>query len=90
MVSSGLIDALHPAVEAAKKSQGLPLSESVEIITEAARMRMEITKELVALTGRAKTYGSGTVGYPDPGSITTYIQIKSMAEYIAHLEASPD
>ena len=77
-----LLDALQPALEAASKMKNRPLQNSMEVVAKAAYQGMENTKQMLAKTGRGKTYGERSLGHPDPGSITTYLIFKFMSEYL--------
>jgi dihydroxyacetone kinase-like protein len=78
-----MIDALEPATLEAKNQESSSLEESLKAVTEEARLGMEKTKEMVAKVGKAKTLGERSRGYPDPGSISTYLILKFMAEYVS-------
>jgi len=77
-----LLDALQPALEAALKMKDCPLQTSMAAIAKAAYQGMETTKQMLAKTGRGKTYGERSLGHPDPGSITTYLIFQFMSEYL--------
>jgi dihydroxyacetone kinase-like protein len=59
-----------------------PLDESLIGVMEAARQGMEKTKGMVATVGKAKALGERSLGYPDPGAISTYLLLKFMTEYV--------
>lgn len=75
-----LVDVLIPAVEKAADMRDYDLDEALQAICRAAFEGMESTKDMVAHFGKAKTLGERAVGYPDPGAISTYLIIKTMAE----------
>ncbi|MFC5051204.1 dihydroxyacetone kinase subunit DhaL [Rubritalea spongiae] len=77
-----MIDALHPAVEAAKANIDKPLSESIKAVAEAAEAGKEASKDMIATMGRAKTLGEKTLGLPDAGAISVTIILQTMADYI--------
>jgi len=81
-----MIDTLQPAVKVAYQMRSFPLQTSLQRVVEAAFHGMESTKLMLAQTGRSKTYGKKTLGHLDPGSITTYLMFKYMAEYVFGLD----
>jgi phosphoenolpyruvate---glycerone phosphotransferase subunit DhaL len=78
-----MIDALDPAVRKAKEMHRESLDQSLPAITEAARLGMEKTREMVAIHGKAKTLGARSVGFPDPGAISLYLILNFMNEFLA-------
>lgn len=77
-----MIDALHPAAEAAKANIDKPLAESIKAVAEAAEAGKEASKAMIATMGRAKTLGEKTIGLPDAGAISVTIILKTMADFI--------
>jgi dihydroxyacetone kinase-like protein len=77
-----MVDALEPAALMSQELAAAPLDESLIGVTEAARQGMEKTKEMVATVGKAKTLGERSLGYPDPGAVSTYLLLKFMMEYV--------
>ena len=82
-----MVDALEPAALAAKELVSLPLDETLEAVTEAARQGVERTKEMTATIGKAKTLGERSLGHADPGAISTYLILKFMFEYVQQSES---
>ncbi len=78
-----MVDSLAPAAMKSKEMVSAPLVEALKVVAEAARQGMEKTKELVAMTGKAKTLGERSLGHPDPGAVSTYLILKFMAEYVS-------
>ena len=81
-----MIDTLQPAVKAAYKSRDFPLQTALQRISESAFIGMESTKLMLSKIGRSKTYGEKTLGHLDPGSITTYLIFKYMADFVFDLD----
>jgi len=79
-----MVDALEPAALRAEELTSAPLDESLMGATEAARQGMEKTKEMVATVGKAKTLGERSLGYPDPGAISTYLMLKFMMVMLSY------
>ncbi|MFT5882889.1 MAG: dihydroxyacetone kinase phosphoprotein-dependent L subunit [Crocinitomicaceae bacterium] len=77
-----MIDALHPAAEAAKANIDRPLAESIKAVAAAAEVGKEASKAMIATMGRAKTLGEKTIGLPDAGAISVTIILNTMADYI--------
>ena len=77
-----MLDALHPAVEAAKNNLPLRFPEFAHTVAQAAQDGLSHTGDLVAATGRAKDFGRSAVGCLDPGSITLYLIISSIDEFV--------
>lgn len=77
-----MIDALHPAAEAAKANIDKPLAESIKAVAAAAEVGKEASKAMIATMGRAKTLGEKTIGLPDAGAISVTIILNTMADYI--------
>jgi len=80
-----MLDALYPAVQAASQASGSDLVQCLDQISMAAQQGMEDTKNLMAVTGRAKKYGEQTIGQPDPGAITTYLIFQGMKIFLQTL-----
>lgn len=78
-----MVDALEPAAMEAQNRVSSPLDEALAAVTEAARLGMEKTKDIVATVGKAKTLGERSLGHPDPGAISIYLIVKFMWEYVS-------
>ena len=81
-----MIDALDPACSIALKNISLPLREVIKLSYEAAKKGSDNTKNMVAKSGRMKSLGERTKGYVDPGSITMYLILYYMYEFIKKIE----
>ena len=68
-------------IESAELDAG-PLDAALMEISEAARQGMEKTKQMVATLGKAKPLGVRSLGHADPGSISTYLILKFMLEFV--------
>jgi dihydroxyacetone kinase-like protein len=75
-----IIDALQPAVEAAKQAAG---EGSVAVVlraaAEAAKEGAESTVPLTARRGRASSLGARAAGHQDPGATSTYLLLDAAA-----------
>jgi len=78
-----MVDALAPAAAAAQTLATVSLNEALPAVAEAARLGMEKTKEMVATIGKAKTLGERSLGFADPGAVSTWLMLKFMAEYVS-------
>jgi dihydroxyacetone kinase-like protein len=80
-----MVDVLAPAVEVAAEMQTADLVESLNAVAAAAYEGMESTKGMVATVGRAKTLGERSLGHPDPGAVSMYLILKSVAEHAGEM-----
>jgi dihydroxyacetone kinase-like protein len=75
-----LVDALEPAVEAAKGAVGEGSVAGVfRAAAEAAREGAEATVPLTARRGRASYLGERAAGHQDPGATSTYLLLEAAA-----------
>jgi len=83
-----MIDALTPAVEAAKAAvaDGAPFDEVLRRSAGAAEEGMKATIPLVARKGRASYLGERSAGHQDPGATSSWLLLKTAAD----TWASPD
>jgi dihydroxyacetone kinase-like protein len=81
-----MVDALEPAAYAATSHGSANLDESLAAVTEAARLGMESTKEMIAQIGKARPLGERSLGHPDPGAISTFLIFRYMHAYVTALE----
>lgn len=81
-----MVDALEPAARESRELTDAPLAEALIAVTEAARLGMEKTKDMVATVGKAKALGDRSLTHPDPGAVSLYLILKFMAEYAAQGE----
>jgi dihydroxyacetone kinase-like protein len=76
-----MVDALEPAALAAEQFASAPLSRALLEAAKAAGAGMARTRDMVASVGKAKTLGERSLGHADPGAITLYLILRSMAEF---------
>ncbi len=75
-----IIDALTPAVEAAKEAAHTgSVAEVIRAAAEAAREGAESTVPLTARKGRASYLGARAEGHQDPGATSTYYLLDAAA-----------
>ncbi len=78
-----LVDALEPAVEAAKEAAGEGSVAGVfRVAAEAAKEGAESTVPLTARRGRASYLGARAVGHQDPGATSTYLLLDAAARVL--------
>jgi len=77
-----LVDALTPALAAAKEAeaQNLGLSELLRRSSSAAEAGMKATIPMLATKGRASYLGERSVGHQDPGATSSWLILKTLSE----------
>jgi phosphoenolpyruvate---glycerone phosphotransferase subunit DhaL len=80
-----MVDALGPAVTAAKRAlaEGLSLTEVTAHASSAAEKGVQATIPLLATKGRASYLGERSVGHQDPGATSSWLIVRSLAEVCA-------
>jgi dihydroxyacetone kinase-like protein len=78
-----IVDALAPAAAVAEKNNHEALEKCLTEVALAADQGMESTKGLIAMLGRAKSLGERSLGYPDPGALSSSIILKNMASFVS-------
>lgn len=77
-----MVDALTPALEAARKAQGE--GASVALVTarasQAAEEGMKATIPMLAIKGRAYYLGERSIGHQDPGATSSWLILRALAE----------
>jgi dihydroxyacetone kinase-like protein len=77
-----MVDALTPALAAAKQAlnEGVPLAELTARTAAAAEEGMKATIPMLATKGRASYLGERSIGHQDPGSTSSWLILRSLAE----------
>ncbi len=77
-----MIDALHGGVESMKQAieSGKNDKEILQALKEGAEKGMEETKSMEAAKGRAYYQANKGVGHLDPGAVTMYYQLATLAD----------
>lgn len=78
-----MVDALAPAAQVSQQYRDADLSEALTAASKAAEDGVEKTKGMIAKVGRAKSLNERSLGYVDPGAISTFLQLNFMAEFVA-------
>jgi dihydroxyacetone kinase-like protein len=78
-----MVDALAAGLGRMKQLMidGAGLREILKQGTDAARQGMKDTIPMLAKKGRASYLGERSIGHQDPGATSSYLLIKTMAEY---------
>jgi dihydroxyacetone kinase-like protein len=77
-----MLDALKPALEAMRGSDGDDVAAALERAAQAAHDGMESTVPMVARKGRASYLGERSAGHQDPGATSSHLLLKSAAEAV--------
>lgn len=80
-----MVDALEPAARESHKYCDTDLLTALAAVSKSAQSGVEQTKEMIARVGRAKSLNERSIGHADPGAISTYLQLRSMAEFVADM-----
>lgn len=77
-----MLDTQIPAFEIFKESinSGKTIKEAFLLASEKAKQGMESTKNIKATKGRASYLGERSIGHIDPGSMSSYIIIKTISD----------
>jgi dihydroxyacetone kinase-like protein len=77
-----MIDTLHTAAHALQDALdgGTGERDSIQRMVQAAQEGMESTRDMEAIRGRAYYQADKGVGHLDPGAVTMYYQLKTLAE----------
>ncbi|GHO77413.1 dihydroxyacetone kinase subunit L [Ktedonobacter sp. SOSP1-85] len=77
-----MLDALLPALEAARKAEGegLEMPQLLQVCSSAAEAGMKSTIPLLATKGRASYLGARSIGHQDPGATSTTLMLQALAE----------
>lgn len=80
-----MVDALTPALEAAKKavSEGALLADVTARASQAAEEGAKATISMLATKGRASYLGERSIGHQDPGATSSWYILRSLAEACA-------
>jgi len=80
-----MVDALTPALAAAKEAQvqGLDISQITRQASNAAEAGMKATIPMLATKGRASYLGERSIGHQDPGATSSWLILKTLADTCA-------
>lgn len=79
-----IIDSLEPAYNSVKRDieDGMDKVVILNNMVKAAENGVAHTKEIIARKGRASYLGDRSIGHVDPGSMSTYLILKTIRDYI--------
>lgn len=77
-----MVDAIEPALEALKKAvaEGASTRDAMDSAVKAAEEGVAYTKTIIAKKGRASYLGERSIGHEDPGAMSSYVILKTIAE----------
>jgi phosphoenolpyruvate---glycerone phosphotransferase subunit DhaL len=80
-----MLDALMPAIDAAKEAlaSGASVADITSRASRAAEEGMKTTIPMLATKGRASYLGERSIGHQDPGSTSSWLILRSLAEVTA-------
>ncbi len=78
-----MLDALTPALAAAKEAETLGLSQMLRRASDAAEAGMKATIPMLATKGRASYLGERSIGHQDPGATSSWLLLKTLADICA-------
>lgn len=79
-----MVDALTPALAAVKEAEAanLGLSKLLRNASDAAEQGMKATIPMLATKGRASYLGERSIGHQDPGSTSSWLILKALADTV--------
>ncbi|WP_333861035.1 dihydroxyacetone kinase subunit DhaL [Clostridium sp.] len=82
-----MIDAIEPAVNALRYSisKGLDSIHSLENVKNAAFIGVKSTESIICKNGKASYLGEKSIGYPDPGAVSSYLMLKAIYKKVKEL-----
>jgi len=80
-----MLDALHPAVTAARAAEGEEMAEILRIAAEAAEAGARATSGMISRLGRSSRLGERTRGHEDAGANSIALILRAMQEAVARL-----
>lgn len=82
-----MIDAIEPAVNSLRYSinKGLNSIQSLENVKNAAFTGVKSTESIICKNGKASYLGEKSIGYPDPGAVSSYLMLKAIYKKVEEL-----
>ncbi len=77
-----MVDAIEPALHALEEAikNGDSTREAMDKAAHAAKEGVEFTKTIIAKKGTASYLGERSIGHEDPGAMSSYMILKTIAE----------
>lgn len=80
-----MLDALHPAVVAARAAEGEDIAEILHRAADAAAAGARATSGMISQIGRSSRLGERTLGHEDAGANSIALILRALAEEVAAL-----
>jgi dihydroxyacetone kinase-like protein len=80
-----MLDALHPAVVAARAAEGEDMVEILRKAADAASAGARATNGMISRLGRSSRLGERTVGHEDAGANSIVLILRGLEEEVAAL-----
>jgi dihydroxyacetone kinase-like protein len=80
-----MLDALHPAVEAARAAEGEEMEEIFRRAADAAAAGAQATSGMISRVGRSSRLGERTLGHEDAGAHSIALILRGLEEEVAAL-----
>ena len=78
-----MLDALHPAVIAAREAEGKDMAEILGRAADAAAIGARSTSGMISRIGRSSRLGERTLGHEDAGANSIALMLRALAEEVA-------
>jgi phosphoenolpyruvate---glycerone phosphotransferase subunit DhaL len=78
-----MLDALHPAVVAARAAEGEDMVEIFRRAADAAFLGAEATSGMISKLGRSSRLGERSLGHVDPGAASMALTLRALEEEVA-------
>lgn len=80
-----MLDALHPAVAAARAAEGKEMVEILQAAADAAAEGARATSGMISQIGRSSRLGERTLGHEDAGAKSIALMLRALEEEVAAL-----
>ena len=77
-----MLDVLIPIHESVVANINEPIEKILDNALAAAKSGVEYTKTIAAKRGRASYIGERSIGYEDPGAVSTYIIFRTFCQFV--------
>ena len=77
-----MLDVLIPIHESIVANIDKPIDKVLDNALAAAKSGVEYTKTIAAKRGRASYIGERSIGYEDPGAVSTYIIFRTFCQFV--------
>jgi dihydroxyacetone kinase-like protein len=80
-----MLDALHPAVVAARAAEGKDMAEILHRAADAAATGARATSGMISKIGRSSRLGERTLGHEDAGANSIALILRALSEGVTAL-----